>query len=77
MNLPIIITSWLPGQEEGNVEFVVKENVGRVSRDPRRVVGLVREIRQTAEFEAMKKNIKKVSRPEAALDIAREIFRYL
>ncbi|HVN67941.1 MAG TPA: hypothetical protein VMT55_06175, partial [Candidatus Sulfotelmatobacter sp.] len=59
------------------VEFVVKENVGRVSRDPRRVVGLVREIRQTAEFEAMKKNIKKVSRPEAALDIAREIFRYL
>ena len=77
MNLPIIITSWLPGQEEGNVEFVVKENVGRVSRDPRRVVGLVREIRQPEEFAALKRNIKKVSRPEAALDIAREIFSHL
>lgn len=77
MNLPIIVTSWLPGQEEGNVEFVVRENVGRVSRDPKRVVELVNELRETAEFEEMKKSIKKVSRPEAALDIAREIFRYL
>jgi 1,2-diacylglycerol 3-beta-galactosyltransferase len=77
MNLPIIITSWLPGQEEGNVEFVVRENVGRVSRNSRRVVELVNEIRETSEFEEMKKNIKKVSRPQAALEIAHEIFRYL
>jgi 1,2-diacylglycerol 3-beta-galactosyltransferase len=77
MGLPIIITSWLPGQEEGNVEFVVRENVGRVSKDPQRVVELVREIRETSEFDEMKENIKKVSHPEAALDIAREIFRYL
>jgi 1,2-diacylglycerol 3-beta-galactosyltransferase len=77
MGLPIIITSWLPGQEEGNVEFVVRENVGRVSKDPRRVVELVREIRETNEFREMKENIKKVSRPQAALDIAREIFRYI
>lgn len=77
MNLPIIITSWLPGQEEGNVQFVVRANVGRVSKDPRRVVELVNELRTTAEFEEMKKNIKKVSRPQAALDIAREILAHL
>ena len=77
MNLPIIITSWLPGQEEGNVEFVVRENVGRVSKDPKRVVELVGEIRATAEYDEMKRNIKRVSRPQAALDIAREISRYL
>ncbi|MDD5593530.1 MAG: glycosyltransferase, partial [Candidatus Margulisbacteria bacterium] len=77
MNLPIIITAWLPGQEEGNVEFVVRENVGRVSKDPKRVVELVKELRSTSEFEEMKKNIKKVSRPQAALEIAREISRYL
>lgn len=77
MSLPIIITSWLPGQEEGNVEFVVRENVGRVSKDPRRVVELVREIRESNEYNEMKENIKKVSRPQAALDIAREIVRYL
>jgi 1,2-diacylglycerol 3-beta-galactosyltransferase len=77
MNLPIIITSWLPGQEEGNVQFVVRANVGRVSKDPKRVVELVHELRTTNEYDEMKKNIKKVSRPEAALDIAREIVSHL
>jgi len=77
MDLPIIITSWLPGQEEGNVEFVVRENVGRVSRDPKRVVELVEELQGKKEFEEMKKNIKRVSRPQAALEIAREIFHCL
>jgi 1,2-diacylglycerol 3-beta-galactosyltransferase len=74
MNLPIIITSWLPGQEEGNVEYVVRENVGRVSRSHERVVEIVKELMETDEFDKMKRNIMRVSRPQAALDIAREIF---
>ncbi|MDD5382594.1 MAG: glycosyltransferase [Candidatus Margulisbacteria bacterium] len=77
MNLPIIITSWLPGQEEGNVEYVVRENVGRVSKDPKRVVEIVKEMIGTPEFEELKKNIRRASRPQAAMEIAREIFRYL
>ena len=77
MGLPIIITSWLPGQEEGNVEFVVRENVGRVSKDPKRVVEIIKEMMETSEFEALKKNIKRVSRPQAAIEIAHEIFSYL
>jgi 1,2-diacylglycerol 3-beta-galactosyltransferase len=77
MNLPIIITSWLPGQEEGNVEFVVRENVGRVSKDPEKVAEIVKELWETTEFEQIKENIKRVSRPRAAMEIADEIFRYL
>lgn len=77
MGLPVIITSWLPGQEEGNVEFVVRENVGRVSKDPERVVEIVKDLMETAEFDEMKKNIKRVSRPQAAVEIAHEMFRYL
>jgi 1,2-diacylglycerol 3-beta-galactosyltransferase len=77
MGLPIIITSWLPGQEEGNVEFVVRENVGRVSRDPGKVVEIVKELMITSAFNEIKKNIKRVSRPQAAMEIAREIFSYL
>ncbi|MBU1026691.1 MAG: glycosyltransferase, partial [Candidatus Margulisbacteria bacterium] len=77
MNLPIIITSWLPGQEEGNVEFVVRENVGRVSKDPKKVAAIVKELRETSEFEELKKNIKRVSRPKAAVEIAHEISSYL
>lgn len=74
MNLPIIITSWLPGQEEGNVEYVERENVGRVSRDPKKVVEIIQKLRDTSEYAEMKMNIKRVSRPQAALEIAREIF---
>ncbi|PIS30602.1 hypothetical protein COT42_02565 [Candidatus Saganbacteria bacterium CG08_land_8_20_14_0_20_45_16] len=77
MNLPIIITDWLPGQEEGNVEFVVKENIGRVSREPDKVVEIVKEFMVPARLAELKQNIKRVSRPQAALGIAREIFSYL
>jgi 1,2-diacylglycerol 3-beta-galactosyltransferase len=77
MGLPIIITSWLPGQEEGNVEYVVRENVGRVSKDPKKVVEIIKELQQTDEFEEIKKNIKRASRPQAAMEIASEIFSFL
>ena len=56
---------------------MVRENVGRVSKDPKRVVELVSEIRATSEYDEMRRNIKRVSRPQAALDIAREIRSYL
>ncbi|MFH1387021.1 MAG: glycosyltransferase [bacterium] len=77
MNLPIIITSWLPGQEEGNVEFVKRENVGRVSQDPKKIVELVTQMRDPKEFARIKGNIKRVSRPGASLEIASEIFHYI
>ncbi|MFA5839069.1 MAG: glycosyltransferase [Candidatus Margulisiibacteriota bacterium] len=78
MNLPIIITSWLPGQEEGNVEYVTRENVGKVSQDPERVVEMIQEIiTNNKVFEEMKANILRASRPQAAMDIAKEIIAYL
>ncbi len=76
-DLPIIITDWLPGQEEGNVEFVVKENVGRVSKDPAKIVDIIKEMKDTNAFEEIKKNIKRVSKPHAAVEIAHEIFHHL
>lgn len=77
MDLPIIITSWLPGQEEGNVEYVVRENVGKVSKDPKKVVKLIKEIMQPANYRKIMKNIKRIRRPKAAMQIAKEIFKYL
>lgn len=77
MNLPIIITSWLPGQEEGNVSFVIKSKVGFVARDPKKVVEIIIRLQYTPEFNALKENIKKVRKPHAALDIANCILKYL
>jgi 1,2-diacylglycerol 3-beta-galactosyltransferase len=76
MNLPIIITSWLPGQEEGNVEFVRQTGVGRVTKDPKEVVDIVRELKIGANFQRIQKNIEKARHPNAALDIAADIIKY-
>jgi len=76
-DLPIIITDWLPGQEEGNVEYVIKENVGRVSKDPKKIVEIIKEMKDTNVFEEIKKNIKKASKPHAAVEIAHQIFSYI
>lgn len=78
MGLPIVITSWLPGQEEGNVDFVVKSGTGWVSKEPKKVVSLVRKMmKDKRAFSQIKSNIKKVSRPQAALDIAKEILSFV
>ncbi len=77
MDLPMIITSWLPGQEEGNVQFVIDEDIGRVSKEPDEVVEIIKNIQETGEYEKMKKNIERVRRPHASFDIAKLILSYL
>ena len=78
MNLPMIITSWLPGQEEGNVEFVKNEDIGRVSEDPEEIAKMVAELKEDrAEFQRIKNNIARVRKPHAAFDIAELILKYL
>ncbi len=78
MNLPMIIMSWLPGQEEGNVQYVKDENVGRVSENPREIAAIVRELKtDKKEFEKIKENIQRVRKPHAALDIGKLILKYL
>ncbi len=76
-NLPMIITSWLPGQEEGNIEYVVKEKIGEVTEDPGKVVEIVREYMRPAVVQRIKKNIEQVRRPDAVFDITRVILSYL
>ena len=42
--LPIIFTGALPGQEEGNIEWVVGEGAGRVATTPSHLVVMLREL---------------------------------
>ena len=78
MNLPMIIMSWLPGQEEGNVKYVRDENVGRVSEDPKEIALIVRELQTNKkELEKIKENIKRVRKPHASFDIARLLLDHI
>jgi UDP-N-acetylglucosamine:LPS N-acetylglucosamine transferase len=56
---------------------VVREGLGRVTEDPKEAVAIIRALKNTEEFEKMKKNIKRVRKPTAAVDIAAEIMKYL
>ena len=69
--LPIILYSKLPGQEDGNVTFVVEEGAGVWAPKPQEVVRtLTRWISRPAERRQVIENCRRAGRPEAARTIA-------
>jgi 1,2-diacylglycerol 3-beta-galactosyltransferase len=73
-HLPIILYSKLPGQEDGNVTFVVDEGAGVWAPKPLEVVRtLTRWISHPKEREAVIENCRRVARPDAARSIVRSI----
>ena len=70
---PLVLTSHLPGQEDGNVEFVVGGSAGAGRYAPT-VEGLLRVIdelrRDLASLDAMRAAATRLSRPDAAADVA-------
>ncbi|MFA5098118.1 MAG: glycosyltransferase [Candidatus Margulisiibacteriota bacterium] len=75
--LPLIITSWLPGQEEGNVEFVLKEGLGVVAKDHRKISKVVTSISRPQTYARYLKNIRRASDPKAGFKIAKTILSFL
>ena len=69
--LPIILYSKLPGQEDGNVTFVQEEGAGVWAPKPQDVVrALTRWILRPAERKQVIENCRRAGRPEAARTIA-------
>ncbi len=69
--LPIILYSKLPGQEDGNVTFVEEEGAGVWAPKPAEVVrALTRWISRPEERKKVIENCRRAGRPEAAKTIA-------
>lgn len=69
--LPIILYSKLPGQEDGNVTFVEEEGAGVWAPTPQEVVrALTRWISRPEERKNVIENCRRAGRPEAARTIA-------
>jgi 1,2-diacylglycerol 3-beta-galactosyltransferase len=69
--LPIILYSKLPGQEDGNVTFVQEEGAGAWAPTPQDVVRtLTRWISRPAERQKVIENCRRAGKPEAARAIA-------
>jgi 1,2-diacylglycerol 3-beta-galactosyltransferase len=72
--LPIILYSKLPGQEDGNVTFVQEEGAGVWAPTPQEVVRtLTRWISRPEERQQVVENCRRAGKPEAARTIARMI----
>ncbi len=78
-NLPIILSGYVPGQEEGNVDFVVKNKIGVMAHDPIELVDAIRRYVKpgSPERKMQQENARYLSRPKASFDIAQCILSYL
>ena len=74
--LPLIITGNIPGQEEGNVEYVKKHGLGIVAREPSKIVKAIRQM-QTIGTEEIRSNMRRIKNPAAVYEIAKLIASYL
>ena len=74
VGLPILLTSFLPGQEEGNVDFVVQKKFGRYESDnqPKKIANVVVEwLRHPNIMKEMSYHAKKAGMPNAAREIVK------
>ncbi|OVA05862.1 Glycosyl transferase [Macleaya cordata] len=73
--LPIILNDFIPGQEKGNVPYVVDNGAGVFSRSPKETATLVAEwfSSKSEELKKMSENALKLAQPEAVFNIVRDI----
>jgi len=74
--LPILLSGFVPGQEEGNVEYVINKGVGTWAEKPQRIAATLAQWLQPENetLTHMAQKARRLGRPQAALDIATEIF---
>ena len=70
--VPLVLTSYLPGQERSNVRFVVESGVGRYAPNSRRLLEAASELLggDGSVRRAMAARAAELAHPRAALDIA-------
>ncbi|GMH30680.1 hypothetical protein Nepgr_032523 [Nepenthes gracilis] len=69
--LPIILNDYIPGQEKGNVPYVVDNGAGVFTRSPKETARIVAEwfSTKTDELKRMSENALKLAKPEAVFEI--------
>ncbi|XP_009595112.1 monogalactosyldiacylglycerol synthase 2, chloroplastic-like [Nicotiana tomentosiformis] len=73
--LPIILNDYIPGQEKGNVPYVVDNGAGVFTRSPRETARIVAEWFSTKsdELKTMSEKALKLAQPDAVFDIVKDI----
>jgi len=76
--LPIILYSRMPGQEEGNVDYVVQKGAGVWAPYPEQVVTTLRYwVENPDVLQEISQTCKRLARPDASRDIAQKIIELI
>jgi 1,2-diacylglycerol 3-beta-galactosyltransferase len=77
--LPLILNSYLPGQEEGNLVYVLENNVGSIAHNSVELVDALRRLVKPGSqvMSQQLENAKRISRPRTSFEIANFILSYL
>ena len=70
--IPMIVNQVIPGQEEGNAELIWRCGLGAIAEKNKEVAELVENAfsKRAEQWNEWRANLKKISRPDAARDIA-------
>jgi 1,2-diacylglycerol 3-beta-galactosyltransferase len=74
--LPMILSDAIPGQEDGNVQYVVENDAGVFAPGPEKVIAAVQEFLEQGPEKLAKsaENAKRIARPDAVWEIADEVW---
>jgi 1,2-diacylglycerol 3-beta-galactosyltransferase len=77
--LPILLSGYIPGQEEGNLPYVVDNGVGEYNTDPAAIAAIVARWfgPQRDKLAAMSAKARSMGHPQATFDIVRSITELL
>lgn len=74
--LPIILYSRMPGQEDGNIDYVVEKGAGVWAPEPESVVATLQKwIEKPGLMSEISRTSRSLARPDASKDIAGEIIK--
>jgi len=75
--LPILLSGFIPGQEEGNVSYVVENGVGAYCDSPDGIAAIINDWTGGSQLARMSARARELGRPRAAYDIVDEIVEVL
>jgi 1,2-diacylglycerol 3-beta-galactosyltransferase len=76
--VPTMLSSFLPGQEAGNVPFVTDNGFGEYSSRPKQIARTVRKwIQDPQQLEEMSEAARACATPEATHEIASDLLEML
>jgi 1,2-diacylglycerol 3-beta-galactosyltransferase len=75
VGLPIFLSGFVPGQENGNIPYVLNNGIGTYTEEPQRIAAILAEWLQPGNpaLSDMARRAHQLGRPQAAFDIARRI----